>query len=78
MNNWIVNEYSTKKIKLRVVTKANDPNFEKSLLAFTGKITCSDDSGIIILDNASVEHYIPYASIIEIRNLESGNASKEY
>ena len=78
MNNWIVNEYKIKKIKLRVVTKANDPNFEKSLISFTGRITCSDDSGIIILDNDGVEHYIPFASIIEIRNLESGNASKEY
>lgn len=78
MNNWIVNEYSTKKIKLRIVTKANDPYLEKSLLAFTGKITCSDDSGILILDGAGVEHYILYTSIIEIRNLESGNAAKEY
>lgn len=59
---WIAN-----KVKVRVVTNIDD--FDKTLFSIPGIIKNTDELGVLLINQNNKEHFIPYASIVEIQNL---------
>lgn len=75
MPSKIINEFIANKVKVRVVTNVDDN--DKTLFAFLGTLKYTDEFGVLLIDKEDKEHYIPFASIVEIQNLGTGDW-KEY
>ena len=67
MHSLIISEYIVKKVKVRVVTDADD--FDKTLFSILGIIKNTDELGVLLIDKNDKEHFIPYTRIVEIQNL---------
>ena len=63
-----------KKVKVRVVTNADD--FDKTLFSILGIIKNTDELGVLLIDKNDDEHFIPYSSIVEIQNLGTDDWSE--